>query len=166
MLQFTGFESFDLNVNSLLDLLYVEGIQLPRQFAISYRKWKSGPLSLQSDFCPRFGGLFHRGHISPTTAMMLYQAGFTNVDSELEGITPLLNVEPPRNRFELLHYFRIVEFFVDKGSRLDRQIPSSYISNPPPNNNASNSYRVIRRIASSSCGGVSVFGPGDVSAAI
>lgn len=61
------------------------------------------------------------------------------------------------HQFCFSRYFHVVEFFVEKGSHLDRQIPSDYISKPLPSNNTVNNYQVIHRIASSSWTGAIFF---------
>lgn len=147
-LQITGFESFDLKARALLNCLHMESIQVPRKFA-SVLFWL------------QFGGFFHQNEICTDTAMAFFQAGFTNVDSEVEQITPLMNLDAPKyvfqHQFCFSRYFRVVEFFVEKGGRLDRQIPSDYISKPLASNDTVNSYRVIHRIASSSWTGAIFF---------
>jgi hypothetical protein len=159
-LQITGFESFDLKARALLNALHAEGIQLPRKFSSVYDRHDFA-IDSRRDFWLRFGGIFHQNEICPGTAMAFFQAGFTNVDSEIEQITPLMNLIAPtyvsQHQFCFSRYFRIVEFFVQKGGRLDRQIPSDYISKPLLSNDTVNSYRVIHRIASSSWTGAIFF---------
>jgi hypothetical protein len=86
-LQITGFESFDLKARALLNALHAEGIQLPRKFASVYDR-RGFVIDSWRDFWLQFGGIFHQKEICPGTAMAFFQAGFTNVDSEIEQITP------------------------------------------------------------------------------
>jgi hypothetical protein len=158
-LQIAGFESIDLKARALLNALHEEGIQLPRKFASVYDR--DFFTESRRDFWLQFGGIFHQDEICLGTAMAFFQAGFTNVDSEIEQITPLMNLRAPtyvsQHQFCFSRYFRVVEFFVEKGGRLDRQIPSDYISKPLLSNDIVNSYRVIHRIASSSWTGAIFF---------
>ncbi|KAI9770475.1 MAG: hypothetical protein M1839_003190 [Geoglossum umbratile] len=159
-LQIIGFESFDLKARALLNCLRAEGIQLPRKFGSVYG-WERAVVIGRQDFWLGFSGFFHQDGIGHSTAMKFFQAGFTNVDSEVEQITPLMNLSAPNcshhPQFFFSRYFHIVESLVEKGGRLDRQIPSDYINKPPLSNDAVNNYRVIHRIASSSWTGVIFF---------
>jgi hypothetical protein len=69
-----------------------------------------------------------------------------------------------QKKFCFTRYFRIIEFFIEKGARLDRQIPSDYITQPLPSYNTVNSYQVIHRIASSAWAGAIHFDVIDVIA--
>jgi hypothetical protein len=165
-LQITGLESFDLKARALLNCLHEEAIQLPRKFSTMYDA-KVWYIHHQQDFWLPFGGLFHQAQMCRATAMTFFQAGFTNIDAEVEQITPLMNLSAPRYVFQhqscFSRYFRIVEFFVEKGGQLDRQIPSIYISASPRDNHFNN-YRVIHRIAYFSWIGVVFFPPIDAAA--
>jgi len=175
-LQITDFESFHLKARALLDYLHAESIQLPMKFASVYYRdyWFTDSqrhvwfTESRRDFWLEFGGIFHQTEICSDTAMAFFQAGFTNVDSEVEQITPLMNLTSPdyttQHQFYFSRYCRTVEFFVEKGGRLDRQIPSNYISKRLPSSGTANGYRVLHRIASTSWIGAIFFDLNDVVA--
>ncbi len=155
-LQITDFGSFDSKASALLDCLHAEGIQVPRKLA-SIHSWLP------------FGGFFHQNNIGPGTATAFFEAGFTNVDLEVEQITPLMHLQAPnyvsrRHQLPSSRFYRAVEFFVGKGGRLDWQIPSDYINNPLLGSDTVSSFRVLHRLASFSWNGVIFFDSDDVIA--
>jgi hypothetical protein len=150
-LQIAGFESFDSKVRPLLNCLHSEGIRLPRKFASTHHLPGWGRDN-SKDFWFYVGGIFHQDELCRSTADAFFRAGFTDIDSEAEKITPLMNLNLPDYRSEHEFYFsrcyQVVEFLVEKGGRLDRQIPSEYVTKPSLRNDSNNSYRVLHRIAS------------------
>jgi hypothetical protein len=162
-LEITGFDSFDSKARELLNALHAESISLPPKFKckcrlnvpIDGRGWK--------DFWLPHGGFYHQPGICPNTAMALFQAGFTHVDTEAMQVTPLANLRAP---FDISSappslwqlYFPMVEFLVERGARLDRRISSWSITPPPPLHSTINSYQVIHRIASIAWMGAIGFG--------
>ncbi len=157
LLRITDFESFDSRASALLDCLHAGGIQVPRKLA-SIHSWLP------------FGGFLHQNNIGPGTATAFFEAGFTNVDSEVEQITPLMHLQAPnyvsrRHQLPFSRFYRIiVEFFVGKGGRLDRQIPFDYVNNPLLGSGTVSSFQVLHRLASFSWIGVIFFDSNDVIA--
>ncbi|KAM3080183.1 hypothetical protein ACMFMF_003592 [Clarireedia jacksonii] len=137
----TSFELFHSKAETLLYYLEEVNIQRPRKFDsryFPYRFWL-GP-----------GGLYHQSIISAETAMAFFNAGFKDIDTEVEGITPIMNLCSPGYRdyyrYNLTRYFRIVEFFVQKGAQLDRQVPLGR-NNQISNNEPARCHRAIHRVA-------------------
>jgi hypothetical protein len=115
LLRITCFESFHLRAEALLKYLEEENIQCPRKFGSKYAL---------DHFWLKAGGLFHQDDISAETAIHFFEAGFKEIDSEVEGITPIMKLQGPyADVFLFSRYFRVVEFFIQRGARLDRQFP-------------------------------------------
>jgi len=158
--QVTGLESFSWKIAAFMYCLYEKGIQIPGKFT-NERFWP-------------WSGIFHQGDIHPGTAMAFVEAGFTDVDYEVEQVTPLMSIQGPccgfwnrlgfSRQFHFSRYYHIVEFFVKRGGELDRWIPSKYISKPLPSCNTTNRYQVIHRIASTAWAGVIFMDSSDVAA--
>jgi hypothetical protein len=151
-LEITSFDSFDSKARALLDALHAEDISLPPKFKNKHR-WDA-PMNdaWWKDFWLPDGSFFHQPGMCTSTAMALFQAGFTSVDTEATQLTPLANLYIPfdivgdQSPFWL--YFPMVEFLVERGARLDRRIPSLFITiHALPCNNV-NSFQIIHRIAS------------------
>lgn len=158
-LQINRPEWMHLKARALMDSLRSEGIQLPPKFARVSRAFGSckyfGETRAPQDFWLQLGGFFHQYDISHETVLALFGAGITDVDAEVEQITPLMRLEvlgakaifPDQRSF--INYYRNVEFFVQKGGRLDRQIPFDRINGSPlPSSASPNRYQVVHRIAS------------------
>jgi hypothetical protein len=163
-LQIQDLGSFHMKARALLDCLHQEGIQLPLKFAYEHPLFCPGTEENSSPFGDDFwlpsGGLFHQDGISQDTALAFFQAGITDIDAEVDQITPLMNITPwefmscymPESsaRRRLIRFYGTVEFFVQKGGKLDKEIPYNCISgNHLPSGDNPKRYRTIHRIASS-----------------
>jgi hypothetical protein len=138
----TCFELFHSKAEQVLKYLEEENIQLPRKFNTKYY-WNV--------FWLEDGGLYHQSDISAETAIIFFNAGFKDIDSEVEGITPIMNLSSPSalgaHEFVFSRYFRMVEFFVQKGARLDRQIPLDLIDNQVSNDEPTRHHRAVHWVA-------------------
>ena len=132
--------SLDANARALLNTLHAEGIRLPRKFG--------GNLRHPRDFWFKRGTLYHQTPIDYNLAMVLFKAGFTNVDCAVGQITPLMGMGKCGFNDDIhLNYFRMVEFFIDHGARLDRRIPSKLIQHPVQSAETPNHYQIIHKIS-------------------
>lgn len=101
-----------------------------------------------------FGGIFHQFDLPLGVAQAFFDEGFTNVDIEVNNITPLMCL------WAWVHYciygniniersMSVLDFLVQKGARLDREIPPRYIQGLSLVGTGTLSrYRVIHRVAS------------------
>jgi len=138
-----GIDALDLKAVAVFNFLCAENAPIPERY-------------LTRNFWTR-GGIFHRSkYLDLTTAMACFDAGCTQVDYEFNQITPLMNLVTPREDFwdHSVNFFRIVEFFIEKGARSDRIIPFDLISMTPPFYDSVRSHRVIHRIAWAAWDGV------------
>ncbi len=147
-LQIKDFEVFDSKAKALFEYLSRNDIQPPLKFLVH-------PKGLIEEYClwPQFGGIFHQRNIFPDTARAFFEAGFQNVDYEVEQLTPLMCTNfnsfygDPQLSSSL--FFKLAEFFIEKGAQPDKEIPSCYINGfILTKDGAEKRYRVIHRIAS------------------
>lgn len=128
----------DSNARILLNALYTEGVQLPKKFHSPHPRWSH-------DFWFRHGTLYHVPDIRYNTALAFFEAGLKDVDYMADGITPLMGLGAPMGNHS--RFFRMVEFFVEKGGRLDRQIPSKLVQHLTSGTENVNNYQVIHRLS-------------------
>lgn len=142
--------SFDTTVRALLVELSIEDIPLPTIFQ-SFEAASRGGEILD-------GTVYHRtsdddtgvwindsGLTKDGIAVRLFNAGLTDVDCLVKQTTPLMGLRSPE--WYDRTFYRLVEFFVERGGRLDRHIPSAFIENPVPSTETGSNYRVIHRLS-------------------
>lgn len=108
------------------------------------------------NFCPRFGSIFHQDDLPLTTAQAFLNEGFNSIDIECEELTPLMCVGPPHklhpweeNTTVFERFFKFVDFLVERGARLDKEIPQRYIAGLDlTKSETRNQHQVIHRVAS------------------
>ena len=132
--------SLDANARALLNALHAEGIWLPLKF----REYLRYP----KDFWFTHGTLYHQPDMNYNAAMMFFKTGFTNVDCAVEQITPLMSLgREHRFNKSVLNYFRMVEFFINHGARLDCRMPLKLFQYPIQSAGNLHNYQIIHKIS-------------------
>jgi hypothetical protein len=153
-LQIEDFEIFVVNGGPTRLWLAAHEVSIPARFRNTCSFEIFGLPNAFIPFGPsRLGGIFHQESLLSETAKILYEAGFEDVDHEVKQLTPLMTVMAS-NRYHYTYqsqmsaFFQIVEFYVQKGARLEKEIPACYVRNAPSSDDTERRYRVIHRIAS------------------
>lgn len=142
-LQLDDFEIFISKAWLMFNYLGRGNITIPAKFKIA------GYSDQRGCFCPCAGSILHLEDLSLTGAQTFLNEGFNRIDIDCEGLTPLMCLQP--KLFNPKRFLELVNFFVEKGARLDKEIPPRYIAGfDLTKSGTHNHHRAIHRVASMS----------------
>ena len=142
-LQLDDFEFFICKAWLIFSYFRWNNITIPAKFKIAEYSDHWGY------FCPRAGSILHLEGLSLTAAQTFPNEGFNRIDIECEELTPLMCLQA--KIFDPKRFLKLVNFFVEKGARLDKEIPPRYIAGLDLTKSGTrNHHRAIYRVASMS----------------